>query len=149
MSELPKNLEFKIKASWDGKSGVKMMTSGGKTISTDTPSEFGGLGASPCPDELFLASIAGCVLTTFLWFVRKKGIKISDVRLEARSEIELAKAVYTFRKVKIFAEIFTPEEYVEAARSCLDLAIKYCHIFKGIEHCIPIEVSGKVLVRED
>ncbi len=146
MSELPENLKFKIEARWDKKTGANIRFESDRSLIIDTPTEFGGRGTALCPDELFLTSIAGCVLTTFLWFTRKRGVKINDMRLDAESEIELIKGAYSFKAIRITIEISAPEEYADKAKTCLDLAIRYCHISRGIEHCIPIDVTGKVIV---
>lgn len=139
-------LKFRVEAKWDGKTGASMRTESGNVLSIDTPKEFGGFGEGPCPDELFLASISGCVLTTFLWFIRKRGIQIVDIRLEGESEIELVKGAYLIKRIKIRVRIKASKEQAEVAKKCLDLAIRYCHISRSIEHCVPIEVAGEVIV---
>ncbi|RLG40150.1 MAG: hypothetical protein DRO05_07055 [Thermoproteota archaeon] len=147
MSELKEHLKFGIKAEWDGKTGAEVRTEAGKIFSIDTPTEFGGYGRAPCPDELFLTSIAGCVLTTFLWFTRKRGVEISEVRLDAESEVELVKGAYSLKAIRVKVEVRAPEQHVSAARKCLDLAIRYCHISRSIEQCVRVEVLGEVLSR--
>ena len=145
MSELKEHLKFGIKAEWDGKTGANVRTDMGKTFSIDTPTEFGGYGGAPCPDELFLTSVAGCILTTFLWFTRKRGVEISGVKLDAESEVELVKDAYSLKVIRIKVEVRAPEQHISSARKCLDLAIRYCHISRSIEPCIQVEISGEVL----
>ncbi len=144
MPELKKRLGFRMEGKWDGRTGVIMTTSKGKTLHIDTPEEFDGFGTAPCPDELFLASIAGCVLTTFLWFSRRRDVEISDLKLKAQSEIELEREGYSFKGIKVSLEVKVPVGCMEKAEKCLDLAIKYCHISKGVKPCIPLEIEGRV-----
>ncbi len=144
MAELAEHLKFRIEIKWDGKTGASMRTESGRSLTIDTPKKFGGFGEGVCPDELFLASVSGCVLTTFLWFTRKRGVQIKDMSLEAESDVELVKGVYSLKGIKIRVEVEAPKEHVEGARKCLDLAIRYCHISRSIEHCVPVDVVGEV-----
>ncbi len=146
MAGLAEKLKFRVKIQWDGRTGASVVTEGGKSFTIDTPKDFGGFGEGVCPDELFLASVGGCVLTTFLWFIRKRGIQIKDINLEAESDVELVKGAYLLKKMKVKVKGYAPKEHVEGAKKCLDLAIAYCHISRSIEHCIPVEVVGEILV---
>jgi len=144
MAELEEHLKFRVEMRWNGKTGASIRTESGRSITIDTPKEFGGFGEGICPDELFLASVTGCVLTTFLWFTRKRGVQINDMSLEAESDIELVKGAYSLKGIRIMVKVKAPEEYVEGVRKCLDLAIRYCHISRSIESCVPVDVIGKV-----
>ncbi|HIE23855.1 MAG TPA: OsmC family peroxiredoxin [Candidatus Korarchaeota archaeon] len=146
MAGLADNLKFRVEIKWDGKAGALMSTGSGNILSIDTPKDFGGFGAAPCPDELFIASISGCILTTFLWFIRKRGVQIVDMRLEAETEIELVKGAYSIKGIKIKAQIRASREQAEGAKKCLDLAIRYCHISRSIERCVPVEIAGEVII---
>ena len=145
MAGLAEHMKFRVKIKWDGKTGASVRTEGGKSFTIDTPKDFGGFGEGVCPDELFLASISGCVLTTFLWFIRKRGVQIKDVNLEAESDVELVKGAYSLKGIRIKVEVEASKEHAKSAKKCLDLAIAYCHISRIIEHCVPVEVVGKVL----
>lgn len=62
-----KAMSFPVELKWDGETGATALTKG-QQLKVDMPVEFGGLGRAPCPDELLAASVAGCLLTTFLYF---------------------------------------------------------------------------------
>jgi len=66
-----KSLIFETKLIWDGEGGGEVKAKESKDLKLDMPVEFGGKGRYPCPDELFLAGLAGCLLKTFLYFRNK------------------------------------------------------------------------------
>ncbi len=55
------SIKFRARLSWDGESGAEINIKHFKTLKLDMPTRFGGKGRYPCPDELFLSSVAGCL----------------------------------------------------------------------------------------
>ena len=62
---LKERLLYTAEAQWDKETGGKVTANGFK-VSFDTPEDYGGSERHPCPDQLFLASITGCLMNTFL-----------------------------------------------------------------------------------
>lgn len=85
----PKSLEYQTHLSWDGKSGGEAKFTGHPPLSLDTPTEFGGGGRYPCPDELFFSAIGGCLLTTFLYFKRRAKLEIDDLHISVKGKVDL------------------------------------------------------------
>jgi len=56
----------------------------GQTFTTDEPLEFGGEGAGPDPYTLLLAALGSCVSMTVTLYARRKGWKLSRVRVRLR-----------------------------------------------------------------
>lgn len=56
----------------------------GQTFTTDEPLEFGGEGAGPDPYTLLLAALGSCVSMTVTLYARRKGWKVSRVRVRLR-----------------------------------------------------------------
>lgn len=56
----------------------------GRTFTTDEPLEFGGEGAGPDPYTLLLAALGSCVSMTVTLYARRKGWKLSRVRVRLR-----------------------------------------------------------------
>ena len=112
----------------------------------DMPIRFGGKGRYMCPDELFLSSVAGCLLTTFLYFRKRldvllEGFEISiDGKLHARSEGYRMSEI----KVTVFAKTKKNDEI--GVRRCIKLAEEYCHITRTIERVIPIKIIERIEV---
>lgn len=56
----------------------------GQTFTTDEPLELGGEGAGPDPYTLLLAALGSCVSMTVTLYARRKGWKLSRVRVRLR-----------------------------------------------------------------
>lgn len=142
----PKNLQYSVEARWDHATGGTAEASG-YSISYDTPSEYDGNGGAPCPDQLFLASIAGCLMNTFLSFKNRLGAEITDINVHVDAEIKLEDHGYRVKQIDAEITVTSSEDMAEINRRCGELARDYCHITRSIEKAIPMNV--KVTVREE
>ena len=55
-------------------------------FTTDVSVPEGGDGDGPSPHDLYDAAIGGCKALTVMWFAKKKGIAVDDVRTEVVSD---------------------------------------------------------------
>jgi organic hydroperoxide reductase OsmC/OhrA len=132
---------YEAEAVWDGLTGGNVAI-GEYNLNFDTPAEYGGRGSAPCPDQLFLSSIGGCILNTFLNFKRRLGAETRSVKVQTTCRIELRNP-NGYRLTRVTATIHvTPEEGDEDRnRRCAELARDYCHITKSIEPAVPVDVE--------
>lgn len=136
-------LRFRVQLLWDGETGAESKTSKG-TIQMDMPEEFGGLGRSPCPDEVFLSAIGGCLITTFLFFKRRFNAYIKDLSVNVDGDVAFINGTYRITKVTAKLRISTIESERERAERCGRLAVKYCHITNSIKPAIDVEVTYEI-----
>ena len=142
---LPKTLRYGASVRWDGKSGGEVACKNPLDFRVDMPLEFSGEGRYPCPDQVFLASIGGCLLTTFLNFKNRFDLKVEDVQVTVKGEVALVGAEgYRIREVEAFLQIKVREEEKSLAMRCGELARDYCHITRTIEKALPIKVYTEV-----
>ena len=146
MVQFKKNLRYQVDLSWDGESGGFVGCENCDDLKVDVPREFTGLGRSPCPDQLFLASIGGCLLTTFLHFKGRFKIDVVDVNISIFEDITLIRSEgYRIRSVKAAMCVKGKPGDADIIKRCAELAKDYCHITKSIEGCIPLDVSVEVI----
>jgi len=139
------NLKYQVEIDWDGRSGGRVECENCGDLTLDTPREFSGLGRGPCPDQLFLAAVGGCLLTTFLHFRNRLKVDVEGVKITASTELALRQPEgYRIRCVKATMRVEAGEEDVDLARRCAELARDYCHITRSIEGSVPLEVSVEV-----
>ena len=130
---------------WDGESGGEVSCKKSVDFRVDIPVEFSGEGRYPCPDQVFLASIGGCILTTFLHFKRRLGLEIKDLRISVEEEVALVGSEgYRIRWVEAVLHVKAEREEEGLARRCAELARDYCHITKTVEKALPIRVYIEV-----
>ena len=142
---LPRDLRYRAVVRWDGETGGEVSCRSPVDFRVDIPPEFSGRGRYPCPDQVFLASIGGCLLTTFLHFKMRLGLEIEDVRISVEGEVGLVGAEgYRLKGVEATIYVKAVEGEERLARRCAELARDYCHITKSIEEALPIRVHVEV-----
>ncbi|MGQ9514501.1 MAG: OsmC family protein [Thermoproteota archaeon] len=108
----------------------------------DTMPQFGGGDAGPCPVELMLASLAGCVVETAIFITKKARIKIGDLKAETRAILAKDGQVYAITNVEIILGVQVSKiSDKERAKECLNLINKYCIVTKSLENSLPITFS--------
>lgn len=138
-------MKYQIKLSWDGKSGGELNFKNYPKMRLDTPIEFGGTGRYPCPDDLFFSSVAGCLLTTFLYFKRKLKLHLEGLQILINGNVDfIGPKGYRITRVKAVMHIKTRKNEEEKVKKCVELTKDFCHITRSIEKTIPIEISMKL-----
>lgn len=136
-------LHFDVKISWDGETGAIVKTDKG-IMNMDMPEEFGGMGRSPCPDEVFLSAIGGCLVTTFIFFKKRLGVDVKDLSVDVEGDVAFVDGMYRITKVFARLRILTTESEKERAERCGRLAVEYCHITNSIKSSIKVDVTYEV-----
>ncbi|MFP3952417.1 MAG: OsmC family protein, partial [Candidatus Bathyarchaeia archaeon] len=111
---LPDKLEYRVEAYWDGGTGGKVDLKVGKVgdVAFDRPREFWGRGSAPCPDQLFLTSLTGCLINTFLHFADRLEIEFVDVHSTASMKVNLVEhRVYSVKQINAVIRAWTDKEY--------------------------------------
>jgi uncharacterized OsmC-like protein len=138
---LKKHLQYSAEAKWNHLTGGTAQLDD-FTQEFDTPREHGGNETAPCPDQLFMASIAGCIVNTFNYYRRLLDVDTLDLTVNVSSDINLTKTDgYRITGISIDIQVCSNQENEELNRKCAERAKDYCHITKSIEPAIPIDVS--------
>ena len=141
---LKKHLRYHATAHWNHESGGTAQLDG-FIQDFDTPKEYGGEEEAPCPDQLFMASIAGCIINTFNYYRTMLKVKTKDLAVDVSSDLELNKNDgYRINKITIKIHIWSSEEEKEMNQKCAERAKDYCHITKSIETAIPISTTIQI-----
>ena len=127
-SYLFKNTVFK-----EGDELAKTVFSGPGELEVGPPPEFEGSPETLNPEELFVAAINSCLMTTFFYFARKLNIEILSYRSEAQALLEKQKDGLRFTNVDVRAEV-TPAQLdlADKVRELGELAEKYCLISRSV-----------------
>ena len=141
-------LNYEACGVWDGKSGGKIHLTGLPDLGFDTPAGFGGLGRYACADQLFLSSLAACLIATFLYF--KSKLRFTPIHVEAtvKAKITLVGGRgYRFSRIKAVLLVRSKKSDIMVARRCADLAVAYCHLTQTVGEVVPMSVKSQVTVR--
>ena len=137
-------MEFQVDTKWDGKLGGLIETEWGYSLEFDIPTTFGGPGKAFCPDELFVASVAGCLMNTFLHFRERLELEMEAFSLLARVEVEFERGRYQITKLQVEGTLIVRTGNEERGEECLRLAKDYCHISRALASCVPIEYQIRI-----
>jgi organic hydroperoxide reductase OsmC/OhrA len=74
-------------------------------IEVACPPEFGGHEGIWSPEDLLLASVEVCTLTTFLWFINKEKIKIKSYKSNSSGTVKMVGGTFRFSSISIKLEI--------------------------------------------
>jgi uncharacterized OsmC-like protein len=140
------NLRFRARLRWDGESGGEVSTGRFRGLKLDMPIKFGGKGRYICPDELFLSSVAGCLLTTFLYFRKRFDVHLKGFEISINGTLHARSDGYKMSEIKatIFAKTKKNDEV--GVRRCIKLAEEYCHITRTLEKTVPIKFIERIKV---
>jgi len=113
-------------------------------ITIACPPEFGGHPGIWSPEDLFLASVEVCILTTFLWFVQKYQIPLSSYSSKAKGIVQLVGGVFQFTTINIDIEIeVTSKESLGDIDSLTKKVKRACLISNSITTQVDITIELK------
>jgi organic hydroperoxide reductase OsmC/OhrA len=131
--KLQKSYLFKNTVIKEGNETAKTVFSGPGEIKVGPAPEFDGSPETLNPEEMFIAAINNCLMTTFFYFVRKINIEISSYYSEAQGQVEKQKDGFRFTNVEVQAKvILQKQDLVEKVLQLGDLAEKYCLVSRSV-----------------
>jgi len=138
-SYLFKNTVFK-----EGDESAKTIFSGPGELEVGPAPEFEGSPETLNPEEMFVAAINNCLMTTFFYFVRKLNVEISSYYSEAQGQLEKQKDGFRFSHVEVRAEVtLAQQELAEKVTQLGDLAEKYCLVSRSVNCPVQYELEVK------
>ena len=144
----PSRWEGQINLLWDGESGGEVNIRNHPPLRLDTPVEYGGKGRYPCPDEIFLSAIGGCLLTTFLYFKRKIRLHLEGLRISVSGNVGLVGPEgYRITDLKAVIRIKTSKEEEANVKKCVEWTKDYCHITRALT--VPVKISMEITSAEE
>ena len=140
-------LKYEARGVWDRKTGGKIRLRGLPDLAFDTPTRFGGLGRYACADQLFLSSLAACLVATFLHFKRKLRFDPIHVEANVKARIVLVGSrEYRFSEIRAVLLVRSKKGDRTVARRCADLAVAYCHLTQTLGEVVPMSVKSQIRV---
>ena len=146
MVEKPPHI-YAIDVAWDGDgagSGVLRPPDDAFNIPIGGSTGLGGCGKGANPEQLLLAAVGSCFVSTWAIFLKKLGVPYAEPSLSLRCSLA-ADPAGGFRVEKIDISCAVPKSLLEGRRAevekTLKLAEKYCIISKVARAAMPVEVS--------
>lgn len=138
-SYLFKNAVFK-----KGDESAKTIFSGPGELEVGPAPEFEGNPETLNPEEMFVAAINNCLMTTFFYFVRKSNVEILSYYSDAEGQVEKQKDGFRFTNVEVRAEVtLTQQQLAEKVSQLGDLAEEYCLVSRSVNCPVHYELEVK------
>jgi organic hydroperoxide reductase OsmC/OhrA len=143
-----KSYLFKNTVLKKGNETAKTVFSGPGELGVGPAPEFEGSPETLNPEEMFVAAINNCLMTTFFYFVRKSNIEVLSYYSDAKGQVEKQADGFRFTNVQVQAEVtLARQEFAEQVRQFGDLAEKYCLVSRSVncpvQYELEVRTTGK------
>jgi organic hydroperoxide reductase OsmC/OhrA len=132
--------KYNTNLNWTSEKKGVIRSSDKPDIKVACPPEFGGHSGIWSPEDLFVASIEVCMLTTFLWYITKEEINIKSYKSKAEGTVEMLGGVFKFSLINVKMKIeLSDEKYYKNIEKILKKVKRACLISNSIETEVTIE----------
>jgi peroxiredoxin-like protein len=101
MAIRPKSYLYTTSVRWTGEKKGMMDVSGKPSVEVATPPEFKGHEGIWSPEDLFVASVKSCIMTTFLALAEREGLAFEGYESDAEGVLEFVDGRLLFTKVVV------------------------------------------------
>lgn len=131
---------------WEKGTRAGMLGSEGKdTFRVASPPEFKGEEGVWSPEDLFVAAVEACTLTTFAAFALRSNLPVVSYRSTAEGLLEFHEGKYQFTKIYVRPEIVVENaEAVAQTEKAIHDAHEKCLISNSIHAQVILEPTIKV-----
>jgi len=135
-----KKFMYKTSIKSYGKAEGIIKSEGKPIIELSTPVEFGGKEGVWTPEDLLVASVNACILTTFSYYAKKRGLGFESYESSAVGIVELVEMQYIFSEITITPKIVVESEKdVEIAEDLLKISEKACFVSNSLKSKVILE----------
>jgi len=136
----PKSWRYTNSVSWTEAKRGALTGEGKPDIDMATPPDFGGHEGVWSPEDLFVAAVNCCVMTTFLYHQAKNGIGLVSYRSTAEGILELGDEGLVFTAVNVAPEVVVASESDRSkAEQAIQRAEKGCLVSKSLRTEVRVE----------
>lgn len=144
----PKKFIYRTNLKWvEARKGL-LSSSGKPTIKVSTPPEFKGHPGIWTPEDLFVASVNACIMTTFLYYAERENLKFLSYESSAEGVLEKKEIGLTFTSIEVIPRIIMDSANdMEKAKNFIHLSEKNCLISNSIKSKITVRPEIKAVKR--
>jgi organic hydroperoxide reductase OsmC/OhrA len=134
-----RSFTYRTSASWlEGRSGL-LSSEGKPALRISSPPEFDGERGVWTPEEMFVASVELCHMSTFMAAASKADVPVTSYRSHANGVLEFVEEDYRFTRIVIFPTIVIPsQEYEDEVQDLLKETSRHCLVTNSIAAIVEI-----------
>lgn len=138
---------YKNKIRWESEKKGFLSSEGKQGFQVATPPEFRGHPGIWNPEELFIAAVNSCVMTTFLSFAQKQSLEFLSYESEVEGILKFAENKLMFTDVAVKPLIIVADKSdIEKAKTIIDMVEKNCLISNSIKS--RVEIIPEIIAKE-
>jgi len=142
-----KTFTYRTKVTWLEERKGELAAEGKPSFQVATPPEFKGHAGIWTPEDLFVAAVNTCILTTFLAITEKHGIEFLRYDSEAEGTLEMVEGKFMFSRVTVRPKVIVAsQEMVASIERAIVGAAKRCFISESLKSEVvvgpEVEVQG-------
>jgi len=140
-----KSFVYHSSCEWLGRRIVRLEGPGKPSLLLSAPPEFKGENGFWSPEELFVASVDGCVTMSFAAHVQMHDLPVEAYYSEAIGHLEFSQGAYRVTKVTLEPTIIvTVAEAFPGVRHALEASVHECSIARSIRSEIEMKPDIRI-----
>ena len=131
---------YKTYIKWEKEKRGILSSSNKPDIEVATPPEFRGHSGVWTPEELFVASVNTCIMTTFLYYAEKERLKFLSYESSAEGILEKVEREFIFSEIVVTPKILvSSKNEVERVKDLINLSEKNCLISNSLKSKVSVK----------
>jgi len=135
-----KSFTYHTQLKWAGERAGVIQSDGKPATRVSSPPEFKGEAGVWTPEDLFVAAVDTCTMTTFQAFVQRMKLPVVSYASEAEGTLEFVDGNYRFTKIVLRPRVVveSPEAVAQVEKTLHD-AHEHCLIANSIRSQVVVE----------
>jgi len=132
---------------WEKEKRGLLSSAGKPYIEVATPPEFKGHVGIWSPEDLFVASVNSCIMTTFLYYAQKENLEILSYETQAEGVLERIEDQFIFTEIRLKPSVLVKKDSdVLKVNNLFSFLKKKCLISNSIKSKIEVipEIKAEV-----
>lgn len=140
MAIRPKSYKYATSVLWTGEKKGTLTVGGKPPVEVATPPEFKGHEGIWSPEDLCVAAVNACIMTTFLAFAGRAGLPFEGYESEAEGTLEFVDERFVFTKIVVRPKVtLRPGADRKQAEEILHKAEKNCLVSNSLRTEVVLE----------
>lgn len=134
-----KQFIYKNFIKWQAEKKGLLLSSGKPNLEVATPPEFRGHAGIWSPEDLLVASVNSCIMTTFLHYAEKEKVEFLSYESEGEGILERVDNTFMISKIKIKPKILIKNNSdTQKVKDLIELSEKSCLISNSIKSKVEV-----------
>lgn len=136
----PKSWHYENTVTWQGEKKGVLSAADKPDIQVATPPEFRGHAGIWSPEDMFVASVNCCIMTTFLYFAARMDIELVGYRSTVGGTVESQPDGLSFTEMTVKPHVLVAsDENRKKAQEALERSEEACLISRSIKTAVAVQ----------